>query len=62
MPNLQVTSNLGGYRGTSLIRNSPSLQEPHMALGMGLLYGPKGGCFLMCEVPLYLQVMSPLGG
>ena len=24
-----------------------------MALGMGLLYGSGGGCFLMSEVPLY---------
>ena len=24
-----------------------------MSPGMGLLYGPRGGCFLMSEVPLY---------
>ena len=41
----------GAYRGTSLIRNSNPLWDHHRALGVGLLQGPRGGRFLMSEVP-----------
>ena len=41
-------------RGTSLVRNSPPPQDRHRALGIVLLYGPRGALFLMSEVPLYL--------
>ena len=40
------------YRGTSLIRNYPLPQDHRMALDMVLLQGPRGGLFLMSEVPL----------
>jgi hypothetical protein len=30
-----------------------------MTLGVGLLQGPKGGVFLMSEVPLYAQKKRP---
>ena len=38
-----------------------------MALGMGLLYGPRGGCVLMSELPLIPETyahgpMEVLGG
>ena len=41
-----------GYRGTSLIRNSPPPEGHHRALGIVLLLGPAGRLFLMSEVPL----------
>ena len=81
-----------GFRGTSLIRNSPpSYNHPrargivpdggswpglkgylahkkqpppeshHRALGIFLLYGPRGVLFLMSEIPLY-GVLMPDGG
>ena len=41
------------YRGTSLKRNSaPPPQDYHRALGIVLLYGPKGALFLMRKAPL----------
>ena len=43
----------GGYRGTSLIRNSTPPQDHHRALGIVLLKGPRDALFLMSEVPLY---------
>ena len=46
-------SNPKGYRGTSLIRNSPPHQVRLRALGIFLLEGPGGALFLMIEVPLY---------
>jgi len=47
----------GSYRGTSLIRNSPHPQGHHRALGIVLLYGPRGALFLMSEVPLMPTVL-----
>ena len=41
------------YRATSLTRTSPPPQDHHRALGIALLYGPRGARFLMSEVPLY---------
>ena len=41
------------YRGTLLIRNCPPPKDHHRALDIGLLYDPRGGQFLMSEVPLY---------
>jgi len=44
------TSQVYMHRGTSLIKHAfPSRR----ALGIGLLKGPRGGRFLMSEVPLY---------
>ena len=44
---------LGGYyRGTSLIRNRHPPEDHPTALGIGLLYGPREGRFLMSKVPL----------
>ena len=40
-------------RGTSLIRNRPPPSDPPRALGIGLLWGLRGGRFLMSEVSLY---------
>ena len=42
----------GEYRFTFLIKNSPTLQVIHKALGVVLLSGPKGALFLMGKVPL----------
>ena len=42
----------GKYRGTSLIRKRPPPLDPHRALGMVLLWGPRRRWFLMSEVPL----------
>ena len=39
------------YMGTSLIRNSPH-PPPRTTLGIGLLWGPRGGQFLISEVPM----------
>ena len=39
-------------RGTSLKRNSPPPWGRHRALGIFLLYGPRGALFLMSEVLL----------
>ena len=41
------------YRGNSVIRNSPPPYDHHRALGIALLYGPRGRCFRMSEAPLY---------
>ena len=38
---------------TSLIRNSPPPLDYRRALGIILLQGPRGGCFLMGELPLW---------
>ena len=43
---------VSSYRGTSLIRNSTPPWGHHRALGIVLLYGPRGALFLMSEVPL----------
>ena len=41
------------YRGTSLIRKRPLPPKDHQrALGIGLRQSPRGGSFLMSEVPL----------
>jgi len=40
------------YKGTSLIRNRPLPDDHHRPLGTVLLQGPRGGRFLMSEVPL----------
>ena len=39
-------------RGNSLIRNRHPPKDLHRALGIGLLYGPRKGLFLMSKVPL----------
>ena len=44
--------NLTAYRGTSLIRNSTPPQDHHRALGIVLLWGPRGRHFLMSKIPL----------
>ena len=41
------------YRGISLKRRSPPLQEHHRALNIVSLQGPGGALFLMGEVTLY---------
>ena len=33
-------------------KKTPILEDHHRALGISLLYGPRGGCFIMSEVPL----------
>ena len=43
---------------TSLITNTHPPQDQCRALGMVLLLGPRGGLFLMSEVPLYARVMN----
>ena len=50
------------YRGTSLIRNRPPPQDVHRALGIVLLYGPKGALFLMSEVPLHTTELDDIIG
>ena len=42
----------GGYRGSSLIRNRLLTWDCHRSLGMVLLWGPTGWCFLISEVHL----------
>ena len=42
----------GGYRGTSLLRNSAPLKDHHRTLVIILLKGPMSGLFLMSEVKL----------
>jgi hypothetical protein len=48
------------YRDTSLIESNLSSEDHHMALGLVLLNGPRGGLFLMSEVPLPVGVAEPL--
>jgi len=45
------------YRGTSLIRKRPPPYDHHRPLGVSLLYGPRGGHFLMIELPLYMAAV-----
>ena len=40
------------YRGTSPIRKRPPPWDPPRALGVGLLWGPRGVRFRVSEVPL----------
>ena len=44
------------FKGTLLIRKRPPPYDHHRSLGIGLLWSPTGGLFLMSEVPLGLQV------
>ena len=40
------------YKGISLTKQRPPLQDPPRPLGIGLRQGPRGVVFLMSEVPL----------
>ena len=42
-------------QGYLAYQKPPTHLEQHRALGIGLLYGPEGGLFLMSQVPLYLS-------
>ena len=40
-------------QGYLVLKKTPPSQDHGRALGIFLLSGPAGGCFLMSEVPLY---------
>ena len=46
------------YRGTSLIRNITPPKKHHRALGIVILYGPRGALFLMGEVLVYERTLG----
>ena len=50
---MRVARGLGGYRGTSLIRECPPPWDHRLALGIFLLQAPEGARFFMSEVPLH---------
>ena len=42
-------------QGYLTCQKTPTTEDHHMALGIALLKGPRGGAFLMGEVPLYIH-------
>ena len=56
---IEVSGGLRGYRGTSLIRNSPPPQDDHRALGIVLLKGPRGAKGMHTTDPV--RAFDPVG-